>query len=167
MKGAFWLFAFVCSLVLLAAAYYVTRPGMRTTVDAHAGWVRPILAPFIRESAETPPPEPRDAPPEEIVAVPPPPVIPGPAAIPAPAEPFDLRKLAVNRAAWPKKVALTIEKDFPAVVDGKVIGSLKAPAGTEVDIVTISGGKIGVEYKGGGAWLFVEETDVIARTQGK
>lgn len=162
MKSAFWLFAFFCSLVLLAAAYYVTSVETRSFVDARAAWIRPVLGPFIRESDEPTPLAPVVAP-ETITAAP---VVPPPAP-PAPAEPFDLKKLAANRGAWPKKVALTTDKEFPAVVDGKVVGSLKAPAGTEVDIVTISGGKIGVEYQGGGAWLFVEETDVIARTRGR
>ncbi len=166
MKGAFWLFAFLCSLVILAAAYYVTQPGMRVAVDARAPWVRPLLQPYIRESAESDSPPPHVVPPEETAETPAPMIRP-PVATPAPPEPFDLKKLAANREAWPKKVALTLEKEFPAVVDGKVVGSLKAPAGTEVEIVTISGGKIGVEYKGGGAWLFVEETDVIVRTQRK
>jgi len=164
MKGAFWLFAFVCSLILLAAAYYVTRPGMRVAVDKHAPWFGTHLQRYVRESAEPAPPAPSVAAPKETA---PAPMLRPPGPPPAAPEPFDLKKLAANRASWPKKVALAIDKEFPAVVDGKVIGSLKALAGTEVDIVTISGGKIGVEYKGGGAWLFVEETDVIARTQAR
>lgn len=165
MKSIFWLLAFLFSLVLLAAAYYVTRPGMRTAVDARAPWVRNFLGPYIRPSGESEPTPsralPADAWPD---AAPPSPSVAAPAP---PPEPFDLKRLAANRAAWPAKLTLIKAKDFPAVVEGKVVGSLTAPAGTEVGLVTISGGKLGVEYKGGGAWLFVEETDVIERTQAR
>jgi hypothetical protein len=168
MKSVFWLVAFIFSLILLAGAYYVTQAGMRSAVDARAPWVRKYLGAYIRESAEPVRAAPVSTPaPETLHVVSPAPMIAAPSPTPGPREPFDLRKLATNRAAWPAKVALTKDKEFPAVVDGKVVGSLTAPAGTEVDVVTISGGKIGVEYKGGGAWVFVEETDVVARTQSK
>lgn len=173
MKSVFWTFAFLFSLVLLAAAYYVTRPGMRTMVDARAPWVRSYLQPYIRESSVSERPAPRPIADDEVPE--PQPAISTsatqrpPVASPevAPPEPFDLKKLAANRAGWPARVALAKATEFPAVVEGKVVGALTAPAGTEVEVVTISGGKIGVEYQGGGAWLFVEETDVVARTQKK
>jgi len=57
--------------------------------------------------------------------------------------------------------------DFPAVVNGRVAGMIHAPAGTEVKLAKISDGRLGVEYQGGGAWLLVEETDLVARTMNK
>jgi hypothetical protein len=165
MKGAFWLIAFVCSLVLLAAAYYVVSPSVRTVVDPRAPWVAKALRPYVRESeqstdvavSESRPPA--AAPSSDSM----PPA--APAVPPAPAEPevFDLKKLAANKSAWPAKVAILKAHEFPAVVNGKVVGKLTAPAGTEVGLVTISGGKLGVEYQGGGDWLFLEETDLATR----
>jgi len=172
MKSVFWLSAFLFSLVFLAAAYYVTSPGVRTAVDGRAPWVRGLLDPYVRgprepvriaPQAQPEPESPKPLPAGWIARGTTPPVEPEA----APPEAFDLQKLAGDRSAWPSKVALTKAIDFPAVVNGKVVGSLTAPAGTEVGLVTISGGKIGVEYQGGGAWLFVEETDVIARTRKK
>jgi hypothetical protein len=172
MKSAFWVLALLFSLVFLAAAYYVTTPSVRTAIDARAPWVHGVLNPYIRGSREpariaplvqAEAPEPAVVPPASDVNVPP----VGPLVEAAQPEAFDLKKLAGNRAAWPAKVALTKATDFPAVVNGKVVGSLTAPAGTEVELVTISGGKLGVEYRGGGAWLFVEETDVVLRTRPK
>jgi hypothetical protein len=172
MKSAFWLLAFLFSLVVLAAAYYVTSPRVRAAIDARAPWVDGYLRPYVRNPGETvriPPPQRQAVSPELLLTTVAPDATPAPlvAPEPDPSEVFDLKKLAANRSAWPAKVAIIKATDFPAVVDGKVVGSLTAPAGTEVGLVTISGGKLGVEYRGGGAWLFVEETDVIARTQKK
>jgi hypothetical protein len=175
MKSIFWLSAFLFSLVFLAAAYYVTSPSVRIAIDARAPWVADYLRPYVRGSQEivqvpsparpqVEVPEPTPAPAVPVSSLPP--AAPVAVAVPTP-EVFDLKKLAANRAGWPAKVAIKKDTDFPAVVNGKVVGSLIAPAGTEVGLVTISGGKLGVEYQGGGAWLFVEETDLIARTQRK
>jgi hypothetical protein len=173
MKGVFWLFAFVCSLVLLAGAYYVTSPSIRTMVDPRAPSVAKLLRPYVRnadESAdnvaiESSPPA---AAPSSGDRLPTAPAV-APAVPSAPPEPevFDLKKLAANKAAWPAKVAILKAHEFPAVVNGKKVGDLIAPADTEVGLVTISGGKLGVEYKGGGAWLFVEETDLATRAMKK
>jgi hypothetical protein len=169
MKGVFWLFAFVCSLVLLAGAYYVTSPSVRTVVDPRAPWAAKLLRPYVRnadESADNVASESRPpaAAPSSGDTLPAAPAVPS-----APPEPevFDLKKLAANKAAWPAKVAILKAHEFPAVVNGKKVGDLIAPAGTEVGLVTISGGKLGVEYKGGGAWLFVEETDLETRAMKK
>ncbi len=178
MKNVFWPLAFIGSLIFLFVAYYVTKPGLRTAVDAHAPWVQGCLGRFVRNSGETANAAPRPRPaaepavaPAPLPAVAPPTEVPTPPApapvVPAQPEAFDLKKLAANRPAWPARIAIIKAIDFPAVANGKVVGSVHAPAGTEVGLLTISGGKLGVEYQGGGAWLFVEETDIIARTQKK
>lgn len=169
MKGVFWLFAFACSLVLLAAAYYVTSPSVRSVIDPRAPWAEKLLRPYVRNSGESTEDAVSESRPPAAVpsagdTAPPAPAVPS-----APPEPevFDLKKLAANKAAWPAKVAILKAHEFPAVVNGKKVGELIAPAGTEVGLVTISGGKLGVEYKGGGAWLFVEETDLATRAMKK
>lgn len=157
MKGIFWSLAFVLSLVLLAAAYYVTSSSMRSMVNARAPWVEPYLRPYIRNHVESDDStDVKSQEPERVASAP---------AAPTPAAPevFDLTKLATNKAAWPAKVTIKKATKFPAVSGGKVVGGLTAPVGTEVVLVTISGGKLGVEYQGGGAWLPLEDTDLVAR----
>jgi hypothetical protein len=87
-------------------------------------------------------------------------------AAPTPVPVFDLQKLSHDPSLWPKKVALKKEATFPAVVDGKVVGSVIAPAGVETNLKSIKDGKVGVEYQGGGAWLAVGDTDLEARVMG-
>lgn len=166
MKNFFWTGALLLSLVFLAAAYYIRVPTVRTAIDARAPWVNGFLGQFVEDSPVAV--APRPVPIEEPLAAPEraEPTSP-PKEKTAPPEIFDLRKLAADRAAWPVAVTLARATDFPAVVDGKVVGSVTAPKGAEVKLVTISGGKLGVDYQGGGAWLFVEETDLMARVQHK
>jgi hypothetical protein len=78
---------------------------------------------------------------------------------------IDLSKLAADRASWPKTVKLKKARDFPAVVDGKTIGKIKAPSGSETRLVAIQSGRLGVEFRGGGAWVAPEETDLSERIQ--
>jgi hypothetical protein len=60
-------------------------------------------------------------------------------------------------------VLLKKAQEFPAVVAGKVVGKVEAPTGTEARLMSIQDGKLGVEYRGGGAWVAVEETDLAQR----
>ena len=60
---------------------------------------------------------------------------------------FDLQKLARDRSLWPKKVILKKPVTFPAVVNGKVVGNLVAPVGTEANLMAIKDGKLGSESK--------------------
>jgi hypothetical protein len=77
----------------------------------------------------------------------------------------DLPKLAADRASWPKTVKLKKPREFPAVVDGKPVGKIKAPPGSETRLVAIQSGKLGLEFRGGGAWVAPEETDLSERMQ--
>ncbi len=70
---------------------------------------------------------------------------------PTPAPVFDLQKLAREPARWPKKVALRKASTFPAVLNGKAIGSLVAPVGAEANLQAIRDGKVALVYQGGGA----------------
>jgi hypothetical protein len=75
----------------------------------------------------------------------------------------DLPKLAADPASWPKTVKLKKAREFPAVVDGKAVGKIQAPAGSETRLVAIQAGKLGVEFRGGGAWIAPDETDLSER----
>jgi hypothetical protein len=173
MKTFFRYFGLPMSLVILAAAYYIKIPAARNAIDARAPWVKGILGRFVQEpevvvtAAPKPGPETADlqtpvpelAPPAPVIAIVPP--------TPPPATPrrvFNLEEIAANRAEWPAKLKLKKAVQFPAVANGKRVGFVLAPVGAEVKLISISGGKIGVEYQGGGAWLAAEETDMPART---
>ncbi len=55
--------------------------------------------------------------------------------------------------------------DFPAVVGGKVVGKLRAPAGAETRVMKLANGQVGVEYHGGGTWLDFDRTDFVERVR--
>jgi hypothetical protein len=81
------------------------------------------------------------------------------------ADSFDIAKVCVDPARWPKTVRLKTSVEFPAVVEGKVVGKLRAPVGAEARVVKISNGQVGVEYHGGGAWLTFDRTDFVERAR--
>ncbi|HEX5177313.1 MAG TPA: hypothetical protein VFV83_09805 [Chthoniobacteraceae bacterium] len=72
----------------------------------------------------------------------------------------DLPTLAADPASWPKTVKLRKAREFPGVVDGKTVGKIVAPAGAETRLVAIQSGKLGLEFRGGGAWVSPDETDL-------
>ena len=78
----------------------------------------------------------------------------------------DLQRLATDRAAWPKTVKLRKSREFPAVVNGKAVGKVEASAGSETRLVAVQAGKLGLEFRGGGAWVAPEDTDIALRLRG-
>lgn len=174
-----WLFTLPVSLVVLASAYYIRVPRVRTEVDARAPWVADFLGRFVEEpevktivikrekpaagsrpagGIETPRPSVAQVESKDGASL----VVPK--AAPEPVV-YDLQKIASDQSVWPKKVALTKPASFPAVVNGKVVGSLVVPAGSETTLVSIKEDKVRVEYQGGGAWLPADQTDLVARVQ--
>jgi hypothetical protein len=164
----FWTFiALPASLVVLLAAYYLRVPSVRQAIDSRTPIVRQVLGRFVPASEDSEvvvkTERPAAAGPRPDPAVP---VVGGSPASPAAnARPavFDLQSLARDRSLWPKKVRLTKPANFPAVLNGKVVGSLVAPAGSEANLLAIKDGKVGLEFQGGGTWLAVEDTDLQSR----
>jgi hypothetical protein len=74
-----------------------------------------------------------------------------------------LQELAHNRAAWPATVRLKTTVSFPAVLNGKVVGRVNLGKDSVVTLVRISQGKLGLEHRGGGAWVNPEQTDLFDR----
>lgn len=191
-KSKRWSIALVLSVVFLAAAYYIKVPEFRKFVDSKTPLAREYLGRWVQEpvvkvewkgemdplfakptparsaSAEAQPirKAPETSAPQPIAArAPDAPVLPV-APSPSPGEMApDLQKIAGNRALWPKTVTLTKDATFPAVLNGKIVGSLVAPAGSEVILHSIKDDKVGLEFNGGGAWLPVDQTDLLARAQ--
>ncbi len=179
------------SVVFLAAVYYIKVPAFRNAVDERTTIVNGLLGRFVQESGtkvivlrgELDPmfaksKEGREPGQVPAVATPAPAITKGPEAVSptAPVAPVqasatpapvaaDFQTIAADRTKWPKKVALTKAVTFPAVLNGKIVGSLVAPAGTEANLVQITGGKLGLEFNGGGASVPVGETDFLRRVQ--
>jgi hypothetical protein len=167
--------------LLLITALYVKKPAARDFIDHQFPWVKETMGryapPFeVRVVKVTPPaPAPVQAtvPPERMSAFTSPPADPPPPPVAerAPSAPavkpdaFDLEKVCADPARWPKTVHLKAPVDFPAVLEGKVVGKLRATGGTETRVVKVSDGKVGVEYHGGGAWLDFDRTDFIERAR--
>jgi hypothetical protein len=171
-SSKFWTFVGLpVSLLILTAAYYIKVRDARKFIDRYTPIAHQLLGRFVRE------PEGADAPastqsPGDLGSIAP----PGPAGnapqipslpFPSPAESkpvvYDLQALARDRSLWPRTVRLKKPVNFPAVAGGKVVGSLVAPAGAEVNLQKIQNGMLGLEYKGGGAWLAVDDTDLRSR----
>ncbi len=191
-KSGVWSIAMPLSVVFLAAVYYIKVPEVRKEVDARTPVVRNLLGRFVQETGTKvivlpPEQDPAFAKPKStrmaesanapatpapmIAKVPAPsvpPVAPPPVAEPSPAPSAaapDMSKIASDRTLWPKKVVLTKSATFPAVLNGKVVGTLVVPVGAEANVVSIKDDKIGLEFNGGGAWLPANQTDLIARVQ--
>ncbi|EDY19415.1 Fibronectin type III domain protein [Chthoniobacter flavus Ellin428] len=105
------------------------------------------------------------APPEAAPA----PVMATPAPEAAAAPLVDAQKLAPdplawllrNKDRWPEEVTLLKTTEFPAVVQGKVYGSVKVPVGTEVQLVELTPRTAGVVYNGGGARVPIDATNLL------
>jgi len=172
-------------VALLVVALYLKRPAIRDFIDRTCPWVKQTVGkyapPFevqMVNAASTPGADTEEiAPPPQSVtnrtatAVPPAALMAAATPNPAPstpvavATPFDLDKVCADPARWPKTVRLKAAVDFPAVVDGKVVGKLRAPAGAETRVMKLAHGQVGVEYHGGGAWLDFERTDFVERAR--
>lgn len=189
-----WGIAMPLSVVFLAAVYYIKVPEFRKVVDSKTPVVNQLLGRWVQESGtkvivlrsdEQDPlfakatPRPGTAPrplatPAPMIAKvqpaatpPPAPLAPPPPVAPAPpVSVADLQSIAADRSKWPKKVLLTKPVTFPAVFNGKQVGTLVAPAGAEANLLQIKDDKLGLEFNGGGAWVPAGETDLLARVRG-
>ncbi|MEY5012176.1 MAG: hypothetical protein RLZZ253_3315 [Verrucomicrobiota bacterium] len=172
-----WIFGPPFALLISALVYYVKFPGFRDWTDRNIPWVKENVAPrlpALRESIEQQVRTHSDVKSLVTDLVSP---TPDPApAIGVPAEPakksyvlkdgsIDLQELAATPADWPKVLSLKKPTQFPAVRDGQVIGTLTAPMGSEVRLVKIHQGKIGVEYQGGGGWIAPEDSNLGEKLQ--
>lgn len=165
----FWIFALPVSLVILAGAYYIKIPSARRFIDEHTSLGHTLFGSFVNDTVivehkTAPRPAESDAPANTVFRGKPDAAVVK--ATPTPVPVFSLDKLAQDPSLWPKKISIKKEITFPAVVGGKVVGSLIAPVGSETNLKAIKDGKVGVEYQGGGAWLAVGDTDLEARVMG-
>ena len=141
-------------LALLVGVILVTYwriPGAREMMDQKMPFLKDTLARFgaAPEAATTDSAPPADA---------------APAPAPAPVA-MTFATLAADPTAWPRTVRLKRAVEIPAVVGGKEVGKVTLKVGTEVNLVRIKDGKVGIEYQNGGTWLMPDETDVMERVR--
>lgn len=77
--------------------------------------------------------------------------VPTPEATPAAPEVDPVAWLIEHPRRWPKVLVLKEEVEFPAVSGGKIVGRIKVPAGSTVDVIQITSADIGVEFRKGAA----------------
>jgi len=178
----------VVTLVLLAAVLYVKIEPFRQIVDGKTPWIKDQLAEHgirlegsdiirtlpVALNTDTPASTQGSGSASVQTTTS---VAPGNPAKPAtngPRKnaPVDINQLVANQALWPKVVKIKQITSFPAVMDGKKVGEMNVPAGTEVKLIQVQPDKVAVAYSPdgkpanlGGTWLKTTDTDLIERVQ--
>lgn len=189
----FWNVALLFSLLFLTAVLYIKIEPFRTLVNDKCPWVKEQLASKgIRipgtgspaqpaaAAADSAPAAPISSQPVAVTKTALPPAT-NPASVPeatpppqpqAPQKPATLAQIAADRTLWPQTVRLKKTTIFPAVLNGKKVGELNVPAGTEVKVMQINPDKIGVAYSpngaianAGGTWLLPEDTSLMEQVR--
>jgi hypothetical protein len=128
----------------------------------------PEKAPVVAVATPIPAtPTPPPATPEPVIVkatpTPPPVAMATPTPPPATPPPLDFATVARTPALWPPQVALTQAKSFPVNLNGRVVGEAKAPVGTVLKVVRLSGVQAEVEFQGARHWVPVASTDFMSR----
>ena len=182
-KNGNWIL--IALLLALVSTAYVKIAYFRNTVDSKFPWVNAQLTKhgIILEPA-TPADATPDSTPASLDSKPAPVLIATSAGLKAaestptgpvpPLSASDLAKIEADPALLPKTVKIKNAAVFPAVLQGKEVGTVNVPAGTEVRTVRVASGKLGVAYSAdgsktnlGGKWVAPEETDLAERMQGR
>jgi pullulanase len=79
--------------------------------------------------------------------------------------PDPLTWLIEHKEQWPNELVLLEPVEFPAVSGGKVVGSLKAPAGSAVKVLEITPQNVAADYMGGTGRIAIAATDLLARAE--
>lgn len=149
-----------------AAAYYfgafemikaARQPRVVKTAAVRAE--TPVAKPSPSPSSSPATQIPEAAPPRPAIV----PATPAPLATPPSPPAVDLKALALDPAQWPRQITLLQPHTFPAMLNGKVIGSMKAPAGMVVMLVTVQENALVVEYQGARHSVTPAATDLISR----
>jgi hypothetical protein len=158
---ALWLLAF--SALVLGAYAFVQKKSRHP----EAGAVTPPTE--VAHVVEQEPPDavPVETPvPETTAATPTPAPVEGNAldasATPGPA-PLDW--LREHRDRWPAEVRTTVAVEFPAMYNGKTVGSVKVPAGTVLSLAALEQNTVVASHAGATSRLPVSATDLELRAK--
>jgi len=147
------LFLLLLALIIIGfGVAYARLPAFRGTVDTKAPWFKEKVGHYLVRSkpGDEPGASGGDAPAGTA---------PDGTGQPA----FTIGTFEAHPESWPKTLALKKPCEFPAVLDGKKVGTVTAPAGSQVELVDVKNGRLGVKYQGGGAWLLPDATDLKQR----
>jgi hypothetical protein len=151
-SGLYLLFAVL--VVIMIGVAYARLPAFRDIADAKAPWFRDKVGHYLVSAKAGGDQAGSDG------------DAPAPIKVVGP-QGFDFATFAAHPEIWPKSIAIKAATQFPAVVNNKAVGSIRAPAGSEVHLVKVENGRLGVEFRGGGAWVNPDATDVAERVQSK
>ena len=73
--------------------------------------------------------------------------------------------LIEHKEYWPNEIVLREPLEFPAVSNGKSVGSVKVMAGTAVKVLEITREEVTAEYMGGQRRVVIAATDLPARAE--
>ena len=168
-----WLLGPPFAITLSVLAYYAMLPSFRRWVDKRFPWAAAhvgIYLPALDDDDQSERMRSAVRPADQRQPISTNPSPDSPALAPPRAPTYltangmvDLARLSANQADWPKAVLLRKAKEFPAVVDGKAVGKIIVPKDTEVHLLKIEAGKLGLEYRGGGLWADTDDTDLADR----
>ena len=149
------LFLLLLALIIIGfGVAYARLPAFRGTVDTKAPWFKEKVGHYLVKSK---PGDPADGSGGDASA----PGGTGPGGMSQPT--FTIATFEAHPESWPKTLALMKPSEFPAVLDGKKVGTVTAPAGAQVELVDVKNGRLGVKFQGGGAWLLPDATDLKQR----
>jgi outer membrane biosynthesis protein TonB len=122
---------------------------------------QPATPPVSVEPTPEPAPPPTATPePEPVVEATPPPATPEP----TPDEDTPEKILAVlssDKTEWPQTVVCTESVEFPALLNGKAIGTVKVPAGTPLKLLGVQTNQITVGYLASKKVISADKTNLI------
>ncbi len=73
--------------------------------------------------------------------------------------------LLEHKEQWPAEVVLREAAEFPAVSSGRVVGSVKVPAGSAVKVLEVTRQDVAADYMGGHRRVAIAATDLLARAE--
>ena len=73
----------------------------------------------------------------------------------------DLKALSLSPGSWPKTVIIKQSATFPALLNGKVVGSVVLPKGTMLRLIAVRGENVTVEYQGVRQVMAARSTNLI------
>lgn len=74
--------------------------------------------------------------------------------------PDPVEKLLASPELWPSEVTLAQDTEFPAVLNGKVVGKVKVNAGAKVGLTAVEADVVEVEFRGAKIKLPYDATDI-------
>jgi nucleoredoxin len=73
--------------------------------------------------------------------------------------------LAASRTLWPREVTVNVAHQVPLLVNGKVSGSMQAPAGRVYPVRSVEAGGVVVDAMGSPLTFPATDTDILARAE--